>query len=93
MGTEPSYDLDLLPSVQMQKEMREFLKYRGQQLGAEKFYTERRFYIIYVNAANQKRQTGKFFGLGQRKMEAADENMAFTAGIAPDRNFKIPLWE
>ena len=44
MGTEPSYDLDLLPSVQMQKEMREFLKYRGQQLGAEKFYTERRFY-------------------------------------------------
>ena len=44
MGTEPSYDLDLLPSVQMQKEMRKFLKYRGQQLGAEKFYTERRFY-------------------------------------------------
>ena len=34
--TEPSYDLDLLPSVQMQKEMRKFLKYRGQQLGAEK---------------------------------------------------------
>ena len=44
MGTESSYDLDLLPSVQMQKEMRKFLKYRGQQLGAEKFYTERRFY-------------------------------------------------
>ena len=36
MGTEPSYDLDLLPSVQMQKEMRKFLKYRGQQLGAGK---------------------------------------------------------
>ena len=35
MGTEPSYDLDLLPSVQMQKEMRKFLKYRGQQLGKQ----------------------------------------------------------
>ena len=34
MGTEPSYDLDLLPSVHMHKEMRKFLKYRGQQLGA-----------------------------------------------------------
>ena len=37
MGTEPSYDLDLLPSVQMQKEMRE----RGTKKG-NLFSTENR---------------------------------------------------
>lgn len=44
MGTTPNYDLELLPTKQMQEEMWEFLQYRGKNLVAEKFYTERRFY-------------------------------------------------
>ena len=61
MGTEPSYDLDLLPSVQMQKEMRKFLKYRGQQLGAEKFYTERRFYHHLCRMLKEKNNRPESF--------------------------------
>lgn len=67
MGTEPSYDLDLLPSVQMQKEMREFLKYRGQQLGAEKFYTEEDFTIIYVKCCKPEETDRKVFWTGTKK--------------------------
>ena len=32
MGTNPNYDLELLPTKQMQEEMWEFLQYRGKNL-------------------------------------------------------------
>lgn len=67
MGTEPSYDLDLLPSVQMQKEMRKFLKYRGQQLGRKNFILREDFTIIYVKCCKPEETDRKVFGLGQMK--------------------------
>lgn len=67
MGTEPSYDLDLLPSVQMQKEMRKFLKYRGQQLGAENFILREDFTIIYVKCCKPEETDRKVFWTGTKK--------------------------
>ena len=51
-------------------------------MGRKNFILREDFTIIYVKCCKPEETDGKFFGLGQRKMEAADENMAFTAGIA-----------
>ena len=44
MGKNPNYNLDLLPTEQMQKEMLDFLQDRSKKVIAEKLYAERRFY-------------------------------------------------
>ena len=84
MGTNPNYDLELLPTKQMQEEMWEFLQYRGKNLVAEKFYTERRFYHHLCRMLKEKTTGRRVFWTGIRKMDAADENLAPAARIVPD---------
>ena len=45
MGTNPNYDLELLPTKQMQEEMWEFLQY---SLGRKNFILREDFTIIYA---------------------------------------------
>lgn len=61
MGTNPNYDLELLPTKQMQEEMWEFLQYRGKNLVAEKFYTERRFYHHLCRMLKEKNNRPESF--------------------------------
>ena len=58
MGTNPNYDLELLPTKQMQEEMWEFLQYRGKNLVAEKFYT------FMQDVERKKQPAGEFSELG-----------------------------
>ena len=46
MGTDPKYDLELLPSEQMQNEIRDFLLDRSKKIGAEKYIRKDVFITI-----------------------------------------------
>ena len=61
MGTDPKYDLELLPSEQMQNEMRDFLQDRSKTVGAEKLYSQRRFYHHLCHMIQQQKNKPESF--------------------------------
>ena len=61
MGTDPKYDLELLPSEQMQNEIRDFLLDRSKKIGAEKIYTQRRFYHHLCHMLQKQRNKPESF--------------------------------
>lgn len=44
MGDNPYFDLELLPTVTMQEEMKLYIMARSQEISSEKLYSEKRFY-------------------------------------------------
>lgn len=44
MGDNPYFDLELLPTVTMQEEMKLYIVARSQEISSEKLYSEKRFY-------------------------------------------------
>ena len=59
MGTNPNYDLELLPTKQMQEEMWEFLQYRGKILYRTKILPS-----FMQDVERKKQPAGEFSGLG-----------------------------
>ena len=59
MGTNPNYDLELLPTKQMQEEMWEFLQYRGKNLVAEKILYRTKILPSFMQDVERKKTTGR----------------------------------
>lgn len=54
MGRDPCFDLSLLPTEVMQKEMRVYIIQRSKELSAEKLYSENRFYHHLCQLVKEK---------------------------------------